>query len=315
MTRTKFKVGDRVYAPFHGYGTVIRIYDHPSVMPVVVKWENDDASRPKEINSFTEDGYLSYWTKDDDTRISLAREPLLIDELGKYKVGDKVYAPYRYGTITAIYGDGRAHPIEVTWEPTTNNEPTTTAYAVDGYMLEGVYLGFPTLTVIRRTLSTGDEIMDTKGRGFKVGDRVWSQNHGVGVVVSIDADAAFPIKVRWPGGDTDIFTIDGRDALNGTDQDYTIYLLTHHEDETMKDNTKEYTAIDPAHYRVKGIPEAIEIMEHLMTKEQLEGFLWGNILKYAYRYGRKGDKAETAGKIGWYANKLKEVCAEKKEQE
>lgn len=114
---------------------------------------------------------------------------------------------------------------------------------------------------------------------------------------------------------TDIFTIDGRDALNGTDQDYTIYLLTHHEDETMKGNTKEYTAIDPAHYRVKGIPEAIEIMEHLMAKEQLEGFLWGNILKYAYRYGRKGDKAETAGKIGWYANKLKEVCAEKKEQE
>lgn len=80
-------------------------------------------------------------------------------------------------------------------------------------------------------------------------------------------------------------------------------------------------AVNPMHYRVAGIPEAIEIMEHLMTKEQLEGFLWGNILKYAYRYGRKGDKKETAGKIAWYANRLKEdrlkeVCAEeKKEQE
>ena len=69
----------------------------------------------------------------------------------------------------------------------------------------------------------------------------------------------------------------------------------------------EYTAINPSHYQVAGIPEAIEIMEHLMTKEQLEGFLWGNIVKYAYRYGHKGDKAETAGKIAWYAKRLEEV--------
>lgn len=62
--------------------------------------------------------------------------------------------------------------------------------------------------------------------------------------------------------------------------------------------------INPSHYRVEGIPEAIEIMRGLMTDEQLEGFLWGNILKYAYRYGRKGDKKETAGKIEWYAKKL-----------
>ncbi len=66
-------------------------------------------------------------------------------------------------------------------------------------------------------------------------------------------------------------------------------------------------AVNPMHYQVAGIPEAIEIMEHLMTKEQLEGFLWGNILKYAYRYGRKGDKKETAGKIAWYAKKLEEA--------
>ena len=48
-------------------------------------------------------------------------------------------------------------------------------------------------------------------------------------------------------------------------------------------------------------------MAHMMTKEQLEGFLWGNIIKYTYRYGRKGDKKETAGKIAWYAKKLEDV--------
>jgi hypothetical protein len=66
-------------------------------------------------------------------------------------------------------------------------------------------------------------------------------------------------------------------------------------------------AINPKHYKVEGIPEAIDIIEGVMTKEQFEGFLWGNIIKYAYRYGRKGDKAETAGKIEWYAQKLKEL--------
>lgn len=69
----------------------------------------------------------------------------------------------------------------------------------------------------------------------------------------------------------------------------------------------EVDAINPAYYRVKGLPEAHDIMTHLMTKEQLEGFYWGNIIKYTYRYGRKGDKAETAGKIAWYATKLKEL--------
>lgn len=72
-------------------------------------------------------------------------------------------------------------------------------------------------------------------------------------------------------------------------------------------NKNNTDAVNPSHYQVAGIPEAIEIMQHLMTKEQLEGFLWGNIIKYAYRYGRKGDKAETAGKIAWYANQLKAV--------
>ena len=66
-------------------------------------------------------------------------------------------------------------------------------------------------------------------------------------------------------------------------------------------------AINPSHYKVDGLPEAIDIMNHLMTPEQFEGFLWGNIMKYAYRFGRKGDKGETAGKIAWYANQLKAV--------
>lgn len=72
---SKFQVGDRVYAPFHGYGTVIKVHEHPSVYPIVVKWDNSNTRHVEEVNSFTEDGYLSTWTKTDDTRISIAREP------------------------------------------------------------------------------------------------------------------------------------------------------------------------------------------------------------------------------------------------
>lgn len=309
MIKTRFRIGDKVWSKHLGVGVIISINDDPDVAyPIRVRWIDKNPESSTSTDVFTMDGRYLVNGGYPDCDIYLY-------ELGKYRVGDKVYAPFKYGTITAIYSDGRTYPIEVTWELSTNNTQETGVYTADGRAFWCDYKGFPSLTVIERPLSKEDKIMDTKYVAFKVGDRVWSRKCGVGVVVNIDTDAAFPIKVRWPGGDTDIFTIDGRDALNGTDQDYTIYLLTHHEDETMKDNTTEYTAIDPAHYRVKGIPEAIEIMEHLMTKEQLEGFLWGNILKYAYRYGRKGDKAETAGKIGWYANKLKEVCAEKKEQE
>ena len=53
---SKFQVGDRVYAPFHGYGIVIKVYEQG-------------------VNACIEDGYLSTWTKTDNTRISIAREP------------------------------------------------------------------------------------------------------------------------------------------------------------------------------------------------------------------------------------------------
>lgn len=80
-----------MYAPFHGYGTVIKVHEHPSVYPIVVKWENSSTRLVEEVNSFTEDGYLSTWTKTDDTRISIAREPPKEEkELGDLREGRKM---------------------------------------------------------------------------------------------------------------------------------------------------------------------------------------------------------------------------------
>ena len=151
---------------------------------------------------------------------------------------------------------------------------------------------------------------------FNVGDRVVSRAFGTGVVTEIVAlDHTYPVVVKWDddavhGGTFSAFTLRGWYYNHRSDTEKDIELS-----ETGLTNV-EYSPINPSHYQVKGIPEAIDIMKHLMTQEQFKGFLWGNIIKYAYRYGRKGDEHDTAGKIEWYANRLKEVCAEeKKEQE
>mgnify|MGYP002658472712 CR=1 FL=1 len=149
---------------------------------------------------------------------------------------------------------------------------------------------------------------------FKVGDRVYAPFHDCGIVTKITNDDTYPIEVTWEvsrykyGDDISTFTPDGFLFL-GSKRDWT--RITH-VGKALEGDSKfhvkdEEAAINPAYYQVEGIPEVIEIMQHLMTKEQLEGFLWGNIIKYVYRYGRKGDKKETAGKIEWYARKLKEV--------
>ena len=115
----------------------------------------------------------------------------------------------------------------------------------------------------------------------KVGDRVWLNANERGTIVRFCTNEETCIVNSDNEGEVEMRT----DAL-----------------EKIEDS-----AINPAHYQVEGIPEAMDIMDHLMTPEQFEGFLWGNIMKYAYRYGRNGDKAETAGKIAWYANQLKAV--------
>lgn len=65
----------------------------------------------------------------------------------------------------------------------------------------------------------------------------------------------------------------------------------------------------PEHYTAGGI-ESIDVMQAKMTPEQFEGFLLGNIMKYAHRFNHKGLKKESAGKIRWYASKLEEVLSD-----
>lgn len=59
----------------------------------------------------------------------------------------------------------------------------------------------------------------------------------------------------------------------------------------------------PEHYIEGGI-EAIDIIKAKLTKEQFEGYLLGNVLKYTLRSNYKGKKEQDLSKGQWYLNYL-----------
>lgn len=239
--------------------------------------------------------------------------------VSKFKVGDRVYAPFHdCGIVTKITNDD-TYPIEVTWEVSRYKYgDDISTFTPDGFLSFGDKRAWTRITQVGKALEG-----DSK---FHVGDRVSFPHHGLGTVIADHNDGrVYPIEVKWDNNplcqDISSFTPDGLMVVSMIDDDDKLTLVgsaISEEDEgvveRMEDalSKKVDDAINPSHYKVKGISEAHEIINHLMHREQYEGFLWGNILKYAYRYGRKGDKAETAGKIAWYATQLKELEEEKR---
>jgi hypothetical protein len=59
----------------------------------------------------------------------------------------------------------------------------------------------------------------------------------------------------------------------------------------------------PPHYKAGGI-EAIEGIEASMAPEAYAGYLKGNIMKYMWRYERKGKPIEDLKKARWYLDRL-----------
>jgi hypothetical protein len=80
-----------------------------------------------------------------------------------------------------------------------------------------------------------------------------------------------------------------------------------HEDVTrLAHNPKDDLVNHPAHYKAGGI-ETIDFIQAKLTREEYIGYLKGNALKYASRIGKKGAPDIDAGKMAWYAMKLRDV--------
>jgi hypothetical protein len=59
----------------------------------------------------------------------------------------------------------------------------------------------------------------------------------------------------------------------------------------------------PPHYKAGGI-EVIDFMVAKLSREELKGYLKGNIIKYLSRSGLKGKELEDFKKAQWYLNRL-----------
>jgi len=63
----------------------------------------------------------------------------------------------------------------------------------------------------------------------------------------------------------------------------------------------------PAHYRQTDW-ESIEVIKNSMTRDEYQGYLRGNIMKYTMRYRYKNQAVEDLRKAKWYLEELlKEV--------
>lgn len=65
----------------------------------------------------------------------------------------------------------------------------------------------------------------------------------------------------------------------------------------------------PEHYRQGGI-EAIEAIKASMSREEFEGYLKGNAMKYLWRYRHKGKPGQDLRKAKWYLDRLLTALAE-----
>lgn len=67
----------------------------------------------------------------------------------------------------------------------------------------------------------------------------------------------------------------------------------------------------PKHYTQGGI-ECIDAMEAALTPEEFRGYLKGQIMKYNWRLGHKDEPVQEAGKLLWYADRLKKFLGKGK---
>ncbi len=64
----------------------------------------------------------------------------------------------------------------------------------------------------------------------------------------------------------------------------------------------------PPHYTMGGI-ETIDFIAAKLTKDEFVGYLKGNVLKYGSRIGKKDAPNVDAGKLAWYAARLRDTVA------
>ena len=227
--------------------------------------------------------------------------------MAEFKIMDRVFYPfYGKGTVVEAWKTDEPYPIRVVWDKSPYKNEPWSSFTRDGVMSISRFVGADEVKLI-----LVKDIPKEETGGSEVGQIAGVINHNIAKKMKEDNEKMSPDDRKFKVGERVWSPFDPKDAEKVFPD--ILHELEEDEDESTVGRMED--AINPSHYKVEGLPEAIDIMNHLMTPDQFEGFLWGNIMKYAYRFGRKGDKGETAGKSAWYANQLKAVEDWRKENE
>lgn len=90
-----FKLGDRVYCPFHGYGVVSAIYDDNRTYPVQVTWDGSEYKKEGEIDSFTANGFTIIGLESDTGKLIVVQSaPPKEDEMDYQKIARGIVLNY-----------------------------------------------------------------------------------------------------------------------------------------------------------------------------------------------------------------------------
>lgn len=286
----EFKVGDHVWSAHFGKGVVARIADPEKAdYPVGVHWLNEASNSIYAYEYYTMDGQFHTQYPDPEYDIILDE-----DEKPEFKCTDRVFYPfYGKGTVVSVCERDEPYPIRVFWDKPLYVDEPWSSFTRDGVMSILRFVGADEVKLILVKDIPKEETGESE-----MGQIAGVINYDIGKKMEADEEKRSAEGKKFKGGERVWSPYFGGGTVVSTESV-----------ERMED------AINPSHYKVEGLPEAIDIMNHLMTPEQFEGFLWGNIMKYVYRFGRKGDKGETAGKIAWYANQLKAAEDWRKENE
>lgn len=81
---------------------------------------------------------------------------------------------------------------------------------------------------------------------------------------------------------------------------------------TLKEENEALNMVDmvdhPPHYTAGEI-ECIDAIASALGRDGFVSYLRGQVMKYTWRMGLKGDAAEDAAKAEWYAKRLFETLA------
>ena len=289
---------NRVHSPYYGYGTIIGVSDVDSGYGAVVLFDLRDSSLHSagDYAKACNESYFPVSTDVRRDRCFWVQVYVSSTEEGSFNKDEVRLVPFD----SLEY---RQYPIRVSINEVLGDFPETRSASVVAIKRDGDYI------VIALDKIEGDAI-------------ALPLHSGKGLTAYCDNI----LHILWPKEDiyywatTDELSF--QEELMGTVSSFDIKEEDNNNNNNKGDEEKadahvkeeEDTVSSPYYYKIARV-EPNELMGDLMSFDQHEGFLWGNIIKYSYRYGNKGEKAETVKKIRKYCDMLLEILEPKSELE